>query len=180
MENNKLFVGNLHYSTTSDDLKELFSLYSPVSVQVTYDKQAGMSKGFAFICFDSRDLLYNAINQLDGVEFKGSKLELKEALPQPDRNDNVSFEMTNKRNVVQPFFAFFQLQILWNRFFMEEDSRSHTEDVITKLFNEHNKLINYEASHQKTEAESQFAQIKNEYKKTTELLKPFVQIKKSL
>lgn len=170
MDNFKLFVGNFHYLTTNDDLKELFSPYSPISVQVTYDKYSGRSKGFAFVCFNSKEHLNNAVNRLDGVEFNGRKLVVKEFVPQPVHDDNSVFEI----NVQQPFSTFFELQILWTMFFVDEESQSLREDEITKKFNEQRDSINNEVSQQKNEAHSQITQIINEYNKTMELLKPYL------
>lgn len=174
MDNFGLFVGNLHYLTTNDDLKELFSPYSPISVQVTYDKFSGRSKGFGFIYFDSRDQLNNALNQLDGVEFKGHKLAVKEALPRPDRDENSVLEMTESKSVLTPFSTFVELKVLWTMFFEDEESQSLREVDISTKFIEQRDSISNEVSQQKNDAHTQFTQIVNEYNKTMKLLKPYL------
>ena len=78
----KLYVGNLAYSVTNDDLKNLFSQSGAVeSVAVISDKFSGQSKGFAFVEMTDSGEAAAAIQTLDGTEFMGRNLKVNEAKP---------------------------------------------------------------------------------------------------
>jgi RNA recognition motif-containing protein len=80
----KLYVGNLTYDTSEDDLVELFSQYGEVlSAQVIIDRDTNRSKGFAFVEMGSG--ADEAINALSGRDFKGRDLTVNEARPREDR-----------------------------------------------------------------------------------------------
>lgn len=82
----KLYVGNLSFSTTSDDLNELFSGVGTVqSVNVVEDRETGRSRGFAFVELSSKEEGENAIAQFDGKEVDGRTLKVNEAMPQEKR-----------------------------------------------------------------------------------------------
>jgi cold-inducible RNA-binding protein len=82
----KLYVGNLPYSTTEDDLKELFGSHGTVaSVHLISDRETGRSKGFGFVEFESDDEAKAAIEALNGQEFSGRALVVNEARPQTER-----------------------------------------------------------------------------------------------
>jgi RNA recognition motif-containing protein len=86
MGNKKLYVGNLPYSTTEDQLKELFSQAGAVeSARIITDKYSGRSKGFAFIEMSSEEEAQKAIQTLNKVELDGRALAVSEARPQEDR-----------------------------------------------------------------------------------------------
>ena len=78
----RLYVGNLSFATTSDDLRALFEQCGPVkSVQVLTDRETGRSRGFGFVeMVDSADA-DAAIDQIDGQEFAGRRLNVTEAKP---------------------------------------------------------------------------------------------------
>ena len=79
----ELYVGNLTYETPEDDLVELFGRYGEVlSVQVFVDRDTGRSKGFAFVEMQSG--ADEAINALNGRDFKGRDLTVNEARPRED------------------------------------------------------------------------------------------------
>ncbi len=79
---NKLYVGNLAYSVTSEDLKDLFSQSGTVeSVAVISDKFSGQSKGFGFVEMADAGGADAAIKSLDGTEFKGRNIKVNEAKP---------------------------------------------------------------------------------------------------
>ncbi len=81
----KLFVGNLPFSMTGDDLKQIFSAYGTVvSANVVVDKYTNRSKGFGFVEF-STDEEAKAAMALDGTEQGGRNIAVKEALPRPER-----------------------------------------------------------------------------------------------
>ena len=78
----KLFVGNLSYETTSDEIRDLFSEVGAVeSCQVITDRDTGRSKGFGFVEFGNDDEARNAISALSGQEYGGRALTVNEARP---------------------------------------------------------------------------------------------------
>ena len=84
--NNKLYVGNLSYSTTEDDLHTLFSDAGSVqSVAVIKDRDTGRSKGFGFVEMNSDDDAQKAIDLFHGTEFQGRPLTVNVARPREDR-----------------------------------------------------------------------------------------------
>jgi RNA recognition motif-containing protein len=83
----KLYVGNLAYGTTNDDLVEVFSQYGSVtSAQVMMDRDTNRSRGFAFV--EMADGGDQAIAGLNGAEFQGRTLTVNEARPREDRPRN--------------------------------------------------------------------------------------------
>ena len=78
----KLYVGNLAYSVTNEDSKDLFSQSGTVeSVAVVSDKFSGQSKGFGFVEMADAGEAAAAIQSLDGTEFKGRNIKVNEAKP---------------------------------------------------------------------------------------------------
>jgi len=78
----KLYVGNLPWSATEQELRELFGEFGSVeSVAVITDRETGRSRGFGFIEIDSADGADKAIEQLDGRDFGGRALRVNEAQP---------------------------------------------------------------------------------------------------
>jgi cold-inducible RNA-binding protein len=81
----KLFVGNLPYSTTSEDLNEYFAKYGEVlSAAVIMDRATGRSKGFGFVEMAKDEDADSAIAQADGAEMDGRKLTVSEARPKTE------------------------------------------------------------------------------------------------
>jgi len=75
-----LYVGNLSYNCTADDLRELFSQHGNVSsAQVVSDRETGRSRGFGFV--EMSDGGEAAIGALNGAEFQGRTLTVNEARP---------------------------------------------------------------------------------------------------
>lgn len=82
----KLYVGNLSYSTTSDELAELFAPHGTVqSAEVIMDRASGRSKGFGFVEMGTSEEAQAAISALDGQEVSGRPLKVNEAKPREDR-----------------------------------------------------------------------------------------------
>jgi|SRR5208282_1258186 len=78
----KLYVGNLAYAVSNDDLQELFSRAGQVqSVAVITDKFSGQSKGFGFVEMASADEAAKAIQQFNDTELKGRNIKVNEAKP---------------------------------------------------------------------------------------------------
>jgi RNA recognition motif-containing protein len=80
----KLYVGNLSFSTTADDLREAFGEHGTVvSAQIVSDRDTGRSRGFAFVEMSSG--AEEAIESLNGTDFQGRTLTVNEARPREDR-----------------------------------------------------------------------------------------------
>jgi len=76
----KLFVGNLNFDTTSDDLKELFAQAGTCdSAQVMTDRATGRSRGFGFVEMSTDSDAQKAIEELNGKSFQGRNLNVNEA-----------------------------------------------------------------------------------------------------
>jgi RNA recognition motif-containing protein len=79
-----LYVGNLSYDTTSDDLRDAFAQYGSVtSAQVVTDRDTGRSRGFGFV--EMANGAPEAIKALDGSELEGRTITVNEARPREDR-----------------------------------------------------------------------------------------------
>jgi len=78
----RLYVGNLAYSVTSEDLQEMFEQYGQVrSAQVLSDRETGRSRGFGFVEMDNDADAEAAIEALDGNDAGGRRLTVNEAKP---------------------------------------------------------------------------------------------------
>ena len=78
----KLYVGNLNYATTENDLRDMFSQYGNIeSTAVISDRETGRSKGFGFVQFSNNEEGKAAIAALDGKESDGRTLKVNEARP---------------------------------------------------------------------------------------------------
>ena len=85
----KLYVGNLAFQTSSDDLQQLFSQAGTVqSASVIEDRDTGRSRGFGFVEMASKEEGESAISQFNGKEFNGRNLTVNEARPREDRGGN--------------------------------------------------------------------------------------------
>src|SRR5688572_26282311 len=79
-----LYVGNLPYGTTADDLREVFSQHGTViRSQIISDKETGRSRGFGFV--EMSDGAEAAVTALNGAEFQGRTLTVNEARPREER-----------------------------------------------------------------------------------------------
>ena len=82
----KLYVGNLSFQTSSEELRELFSQAGTVeSSNVVEDRDTGRSRGFGFVEMSSREEGEAAIQQFNGKELNGRTLTVNEARPREDR-----------------------------------------------------------------------------------------------
>ena len=82
----KLYVGNLAFQTTSQDLQELFAQAGTVeSASVIEDRDTGQSKGFAFVEMSTDEEAASAIEQFNGKELAGRMLKVNEARPRENR-----------------------------------------------------------------------------------------------
>ena len=81
-----IYVGNLPYSISEDDLKEAFGAFGEVEkANIIKDRDTGNSKGFGFIEMGNDDDAKKAIEELDGSELGGRNLKVNEARPRPER-----------------------------------------------------------------------------------------------
>ena len=79
-----IFVGNLSYQTTQDDLHATFSQFGNVErVNIVTDRATGQPRGFAFVEMTAAGDAQNAISQLNGAELHGRELNVNEARPKP-------------------------------------------------------------------------------------------------
>jgi RNA recognition motif-containing protein len=81
-----IYVGNLSYEVTEEDLKMVFAEYGTVkSVQLPKDRETGRLRGFAFVEMSSEAEELAAIEALDGAEWMGRDLKVNKAKPKEDR-----------------------------------------------------------------------------------------------
>jgi RNA recognition motif-containing protein len=80
-----IYVGNLSYSVTEDDLKQAFEAFGQVaSVSIIKDKFSNQSKGFGFVEMPGKEEAQAAITGMNGKELKGRALNVNEARPRTD------------------------------------------------------------------------------------------------
>ena len=80
----KLYVGNLAWAVTDEDLQYLFSEYGSVaSAAVITDRETGRSRGFGFITFDTSEAASRAISEMDGQNLDGRTIVVNEAQDRP-------------------------------------------------------------------------------------------------
>ena len=83
---NKLYVGNLSFRVTSEDLQEYFATAGAVeSANAIFDRETGRSRGFGFVEMASEDAANAAIAQFNGQEYDGRNMVVNEARPRDDR-----------------------------------------------------------------------------------------------
>ncbi|AUT01554.1 RNA recognition motif domain-containing protein [Aliinostoc sp. HNIBRCY26] len=81
-----IYVGNLAYSVTQDDLTKVFSEYGTVTrVQLPTDRETGRVRGFGFVEMETSDAEDAAIQALDGAEWMGRVMKVNKARPKEDK-----------------------------------------------------------------------------------------------
>lgn len=81
-----MYIGNLSYDTTPQDLETLFSEHGGVTdVHFPTDRETGRPRGFAFVTMDSKSAMIAVIKEFDGKEVDGRQLRVNEARPREDR-----------------------------------------------------------------------------------------------
>ncbi|MEO1374044.1 MAG: RNA-binding protein [Cyanobacteria bacterium J06635_10] len=81
-----IYVGNLSYDVTQDDLKAVFNEYGGVKrVQLPTDRETGRPRGFGFVEMESEDTEDKAIEALDGAEWMGRVMKVNKARPKEDK-----------------------------------------------------------------------------------------------
>ncbi len=85
--NSKLYVGNLAYTITENDLQDLFSQAGPVTeVNLMLDRASGRPRGFAFVTMATPEGAQAAIQTLNGKDVQGRALTVNEARPREERS----------------------------------------------------------------------------------------------
>lgn len=80
-----IYVGNLPFQTTEDDLRELFGAHGSVdNVNIIMDRMTGRSRGFGFVEMSDADAAQTAINALNGQDLNGRPLTVNEAKPRTE------------------------------------------------------------------------------------------------
>ena len=97
----KLYIGNLSYDTTEDELREALSAFEPiVEIRRPNDRDTGKPRGFAFVTFASREAGEKALAELDGSTLGGRELKVNEAEERrhpADPKPRVSMDINVKR-----------------------------------------------------------------------------------
>lgn len=82
-----MYVGNLSFSVTEDDLKSVFSEFGEVvSVNIIKDKYSGKSKGFGFVEMPNNSEADKAIKSLNGSNLQGRNIKVNQATPRGERS----------------------------------------------------------------------------------------------
>ncbi len=83
----KIYVGNLSFETTDNELRELFGQYGEVhDVSLITDRQTGSPRGFGFVEIRNEQAAREAIGGLDGTEVGGRHIKVNEARPRTERS----------------------------------------------------------------------------------------------
>lgn len=77
-----IYIGNLNYRVKESDLQQVLEEYAPVnSVKIIKDRETGKSKGFGFVEMENEAAAKQAIEELNGADFEGRTMVVKEARP---------------------------------------------------------------------------------------------------
>lgn len=88
-----IFVGNLSYTTTHDELYDVFAEFGQVErVSIMTDRETGQSRGFAFVEMYDREEADKAIEHLNGYELNGRALNVNESRPKPHSGGGGGFK----------------------------------------------------------------------------------------
>jgi len=83
----KLYVGNLSFDVTENDLRDMVGQYGPVNeINVVMDKMTGRARGFAFVTMNTEEGAKAAILGLNGKDWQGRALTVNEARPREERS----------------------------------------------------------------------------------------------
>jgi RNA recognition motif-containing protein len=88
MKTMNIYIGNLDYKLTEDDLKTTFQSYGEIeSAKIIVDRKTGRSRGFGFVRMFEKEEALKAIQAFNGTEIGGKTLVVKKAYPKPQRNN---------------------------------------------------------------------------------------------
>ncbi len=83
-----IYVGNLSYNLTEDELSQIFGEYGEVvSVKIVMDRETGRAKGFGFVEMANEEEGEKAVEELDGAEVGGRDMKVNKARPKPERSE---------------------------------------------------------------------------------------------
>ena len=102
MSENKLYVGNLSFKTTEDQLAQLFSEFGTVrNAELILDRETGRPRGFAFVTLGTPEEAKLAIEKMNGTDLDGRQLTVNEARPKEEMGGggggNRNFSSPNRR-----------------------------------------------------------------------------------
>ena len=81
-----IYVGNLSFNATEDEVRQMFEAYGPVDrVSIVTDRDTGQSRGFAFVEMPDDDAAQKAMEAMNGTNLGGRNLTVNEARPKADR-----------------------------------------------------------------------------------------------
>ena len=97
--NSKLYVGNMSFKTSEDDLRNAFGQYGSVTdVYIANDRETGRQRGFAFVTFSTEAESKVAIEKMNGVDLDGRQLTVNEAKPKEESGGgNRNFSSPDRR-----------------------------------------------------------------------------------
>ena len=91
-----IYVGNLNYEVTPEDLQEVFGEYGSVKrVHLPTDRETGRKRGFGFVEMNTDEEETEAINTLDGAEWMGRTIRVNKARPRESNNDGGTRRFAN-------------------------------------------------------------------------------------
>ena len=94
----KLYVGNLSFNTSSQDLETMFAEVGTVqSASVVDDRDTGRSRGFGFVEMSSKEEAQTAISSFDGKDLDGRNIKVNEAKPRENRSGGNGYGNGNNR-----------------------------------------------------------------------------------
>lgn len=94
-----IYIGNLSFEVTEEDLKEVFTEYGTVSsVKLPTDRETGRMRGFAFVDMETETEESAAIEALDGAEWMGRDLKVNKAKPREPRRSPNNYRGSNNRD----------------------------------------------------------------------------------
>ncbi len=97
-----IYVGNISYDVTSDDLTEVFGEYGTVKrVSLPTDRETGRPRGFGFVEMEQDEQETAAIDALDGAEWMGRDMKVNKAKPRENRGRNGSGSFQKERSFSQ-------------------------------------------------------------------------------
>ena len=99
MSNNKLFVGNLSFNTTENDLQDAFAAHGTVTeTKLMTDRESGRPRGFGFVTMSTPEEAQAAIDALNGRDIDGRALTVNAAKPREERSGSGRREFSGARN----------------------------------------------------------------------------------
>ena len=92
-----LYISNLSYNISDEDLRQLFADYGEItSAKVIMDRETGRSRGFGFVELSDDELAKKAIEELNQASYDGKVINITEARPREDRGDRVVVSITTE------------------------------------------------------------------------------------